>query len=222
MSVHLQREIETLKKNVLSLCALVEEQAQMAVRALLERDEPLALRVEQRDLEIDHREVEVEEECLKLLALYQPVAGDLRFIICALKINNDLERIGDLAVNIARKAVTFCAVPPLAIPFDLNGMWQAVQGMLRDALDALVNLDPALAHAVCARDDEVDRRKRENRVRAEEIIRHDPEKTAAMLTLMAASRNLERIADHATNIAEDVIYMVQGSIVRHGAPDERS
>jgi phosphate transport system protein len=220
MSVHLQREIETLKKNVLSLCALVEEQAEMAVRALLERDEPLALRVEHRDLEVDHREVEVEEECLKLLALYQPVAVDLRFIICALKINNDLERIGDLAVNIARKAVAFCKLPPTVIPFDVSGMWRNVQGMLQDSLDALVNFDAALAHAVCARDDDVDHMKREIRRQAEETIRVAPEKTSAMLTLMAASRNLERIADHATNIAEDVIYMVQGNIVRHGALEE--
>jgi len=222
MSVHLQREIETLKKNVLSLCALVEEQAQMAVQALLDRDEAMAQRVEHRDMEIDHREVDVEEECLKLLALYQPVAVDLRFIICALKINNDLERIGDLAVNIARKAVTFCSLPPITIPFDLSGMWHKVQSMLRDALDALVNFDAALAHEVCARDDDVDHMKREIRRRAEELIRVDPEKTSAMLTLMAASRNLERIADHATNIAEDVIYMVQGTIVRHGAQDENA
>jgi phosphate transport system protein len=222
MSVHLQREIEALKKNVLSLCALVEEQAQMAVQALLSRDKALAESVERRDPDVDHREVEVEEECLKLLALYQPVAVDLRFIICALKINNDLERIGDLAVNVARKAVTFCSLPTMAIPFDLNGMWQKVQRMLRDSLDALVNFDAALAHEVCARDDEVDHMKRENRLRAEEAIRVDPEKTSGMLTLMAASRNLERIADHATNIAEDVIYMVQGTIVRHGVPEEHS
>lgn len=220
MSVHLQREIETLKKNVLSLCALVEEQAEMAVRALLERDERSAVQVEHRDVEIDQREVEVEEECLKLLALYQPVAVDLRFIICVLKINNDLERIGDLAVNIARKAATFSALPRLPIPFDLQGMWRSVQAMLRDALDALVNFDASLAQEVCARDDEVDRMKRENRRRAEEQMRVDPEKTSAMLTLMAASRNLERIADHATNIAEDVIYMVQGSIVRHGTSED--
>ncbi len=215
MSVHLQREIERLKKTVLSLCALVEEQAQIAVRALLDRDEEGARDVERRDLEIDQREVEVEEECLKLLALYQPVAADLRFIISALKINNDLERIGDLAVNIARKAITFASLPPLEIPFDLSGMWLKVQGMLRDSLDALVNLDASLANEVCGRDDDVDQMKHEIRHRAEEMIRIDPEQTSALLTLVAVSRNLERIADHATNIAEDVIYMVQGTIVRH-------
>ncbi len=150
MSVHLQREIEQLKKNLLSLCALVEEQVQWAVRALLDRDSELARRVERRDLEIDHREVEVEEECLKALALHQPVASDLRFIIAALKMNSDLERIGDLAVNIARKAVTYTAQTAMPIPFDLSGMWQKTQSMVRDSLDALVNLNAPLANGVCA------------------------------------------------------------------------
>jgi phosphate transport system protein len=215
MSVHLQREIEKIKKSTLSLCALVEEQVQLAVRALLDRDAELARRVEGRDVEIDHREVEVEEECLKALALHQPVASDLRLIVAVLKINNDLERIGDLAVNIARKAVAFSAQPPMAIPFDLAGMCQKTQAMLRDSIDALVNLDAPLAHSVCGRDNEVDQMKHENRKKAEELMRSDPERSAALLNLLAASRNLERIADHATNISEDVIYLVEGRITRH-------
>lgn len=219
MSVHLQRAIEKLKKDLLSLCAMVEEQVQMALRALLDRDEDLARQVEQRDIEIDHREVEVEEESLKTLALHQPVAGDLRFIVAALKINNDLERIGDLAVNIARKAVNFAAQTPMEIPFNLAGMGEKTQVMLRDSLDALVNLDPKLANSVCARDDEVDQMKRAIRVRAEEMMRKDPDRVSPLLTLLAVSRNLERIADHATNIAEDVIYMVEGKIIRHGEGD---
>ena len=217
MSVHLQREIEGLKRSVLSLCALVEEQAQIAVRAMLDRDEEAARQVEFRDTEIDQREVEIEEDCLKILALYQPVAADLRFIVCAMKMNNDLERIGDLAVNIARKAITFSSLPPMEIPFDLCGMWHKVQEMLRDALDAMVHQDAVLANEVCARDDEVDELKHEMRLRAEEAIRMDPEQTSALLTFLAVSRSLERMADHATNIAEDVIYMVRGNIVRHGA-----
>jgi phosphate transport system protein len=215
MSVHLQRAIDQLKKDLLSLCALVEEQTQVAVRALLSRDDELAHDAVYRDLEIDQREVEVEEECLKILALYQPVAADLRFIVAALKINNDLERIGDLAVNIAHKAITFACGPPMEIPFDLAGMWEKTQAMLRDSLDCLVNLDSALANAVCARDDEVDALKRAIRLKAEEMIRKNPERAPTLLTLVAASRNLERIADHASNIAEDVIYMVEGRIVRH-------
>lgn len=217
MSVHLQREIERLKKNLLSLCALVEEQAQWAVRALLDRDPEIARRVEQQDAEVDHREVEIEEECLKTLALHQPVASDLRFIVSAMKINSDLERIGDLAVNIARKAANFSSQPPMAIPFDLDGMWAKTQSMLRDSVEALVNLNASLANNVCARDNEVDRMKHEIRHKAEEIMRSKPEHVPALLTLLAVSRNLERMADHATNIAEDVIYMIEGRIIRHGA-----
>jgi phosphate transport system protein len=215
MSVHLQRAIDQLKKDLLSLCALVEEQTQVAVRALLSRDDEMAHEAIYRDQEIDQREVEVEEECLKILALYQPVAADLRFIVAALKINNDLERIGDLAVNIARKAITFASGQPMEIPFDLSGMWEKTQAMLRDSLDCLVNLDSALANAVCVRDNEVDALKRAIRLKAEEMIRKNPERAPTLLTLVAVSRNLERIADHASNIAEDVIYMAEGRIVRH-------
>ena len=219
MSVHLQREIERVKKSILALCAIVEDQVQAAVRALLERDVELAHSVEQRDRDIDQREVEVEEECLKILALHQPVAIDLRFIVAAMKINNDLERIGDLAVNIARKAVSFAAEPPMAIALDIAGMWEKTHAMLRDSLDALVNLDAALAADVCRRDDEVDQIKHEIRAGAEEQIRREPERVRALMRLLAVSRNLERIADCATNIAEDVIYMSQGRIIRHNKPD---
>lgn len=216
MSVHLQREIDKLKKYLMSLCAIVEDQVQIAVRSLLNRDQEMARGVERRDLDIDNREVEVEEECLKVLALHQPVAVDLRFIVSVLKINSDLERIGDLAVNIARKAITFSAQPPMEIPFDIEDMWLKVQAMVKDSIDSLVNMDAALANNVCARDDGIDQMKRDIRLSAEAMIRQDPSNVAALSTLVAASRNLERIADHATNIAEDVIYMVEGKIVRHG------
>jgi phosphate transport system protein len=216
MSIHLQREIERVKKGILALSAIVQDQVQISVRALLERDANLAQQVEQRDREIDHREVEVEEECLKILALYQPVAVDLRFIVAAMKINNDLERIGDLAVNIARKAASFAEGPEMQIPFDIAGMWDKTQSMLRDSIEALVNMDGALAADVCRRDDEVDRIKYEIRVAVEELIRREPERVRPLLRLVAVSRNLERIADCATNIAEDVIYMSEGRIIRHG------
>ncbi len=215
MSVHLQREIEKIEKSVLSLCGLVEEQVQLAVRSLLDRDAELAARVEKRDAEIDQREVEVEEECLKVLALHQPVASDLRLMVSVLKMDSDLERIGDLAVNIARKATAFAVQPPMEIPFDLAAMCQKTQSMLRDSIDALVGLDTARAHGVCARDHEVDRMKKENRKTAEELMRRNPERVTALLNLLAASRNLERIANHAANIAEDVIYLVEGRIARH-------
>ena len=216
MSVHLQREIDRLKKRLLSICALVEEQVEAAVRSLTTRDAALAREVERRDAEIDQREVEVEEDCLKVLALYQPVAIDLRLIVAALKINNDLERIGDMAVNIAHKGITVAGLPLTEIPFDLDGMWEKTQIMLHDSIDALVNMDPHLANVVCGRDDEVDIFKREIRLKALELIAQNPSRVEFYLNLMAVARNLERIADLATNIAEDVIYMAEGQIVRHG------
>jgi phosphate transport system protein len=219
MSIHLQREIEKLKKCLLSLCAVVEDQVQMAIEAFLQRDETVALVVERRDSEVDQREVEVEEECLKMLALYQPVATDLRLIVAVLKINNDLEQIGDLAVNIARKAAAVAAEPPPDIPLDIAGMWAKVQAMLRDSLDALVNTNTQLAEAVYARDDEVDRMKHDMRMKIEETARRQPELMGRLLKFMAVSRNLERIADYSVNIAQDVIYMVNGIIVRHRERD---
>jgi phosphate transport system protein len=171
--------------------------------------------VQDRDEEVDRREVEVEEDCLKVLALYQPVAVDLRLIIATLKINNDLERIGDLAVNIARKATAISALPPGEIPFDLESMSDKTQLMLRGCLDALVNMDTEGANEVCARDDEIDRMKHDLRLKAQEMIRANPSHVEFFLNLLAVSRNLERIADLATNIAEGVIYMAEGRIVRH-------
>ncbi len=187
--------------------------------ALLDRDAELARTVENRDRDIDQREVEVEEECLKILALHQPVAIDLRFIVAAMKINNDLERIGDLAVNIARKAVSFTEETQMEIRFDIAGMWEKTQAMLRDSLDALVNMDGALAASVCRRDDEVDRIKHDIRLGVEESLRRQPEQVRPLMRLLAVSRNLERIADCATNIAEDVIYMSEGRIIRHNKAD---
>jgi phosphate transport system protein len=219
MSIHLQREIEKLKKQILSLCAVVEDQVQMAIEAFLRQDVVLASKVELRDTDVDRREVEVEEECLKLLALHQPVATDLRLIVAALKINNDLEQIGDLAVNIARKATVVALEPSLGMPFDIAGMWKKVQAMLNDSLDALVNMDVRLAEAVCIRDDEVDRMKREIRLRVEAVGQRQPSIVNALLNVLAVSRNLERIADYSVNIAQDVIYMVNGTIVRHGKHD---
>jgi len=219
MTVHLQREIETLKKQVFSLCAVVEDQVQMAVRAVIERDKAVAEAVCNRDSDIDDQEVVIEEECLKILALHQPVAIDLRLIIASLKMNNDLERIGDEAVTIAKQATALTTQAPTKIPFDLDGMWWKVQAMLRDSLDALVNMDTRLAADVCRRDDEVDQIKREFRLQAEQMIRVNPQCVTPMLKLLAVSRSLERIADLATNIAEDVIYMIHGKIVRHGKAD---
>lgn len=215
MSIHLQRELEKLKKSLLSLCALVEEQLESAMDALQDRDMAKAERVQRRDAEVDQREIEVEEECLKTLALHQPVACDLRFLIAVLKMNKDLERIGDMAVNIARKAITVAGYSDVEIPFDLAGMWQKSRAMLRDSIDALVNRDAPLAQQVCGRDWEVNYMKKEIRLRAEDLMRSQPNRVPAWLALLAVARNLERIADHATNISEDVIYLIEGRIVRH-------
>jgi phosphate transport system protein len=216
MSIHLQKDITRLKKNLLSLGALVESQVEKAVRAFLERDEDLAREVVNRDAEIDDREIDVEEECLKTLALHQPVAIDLRMTISILKMNNDLERIGDLAVNIARKAIAVASEPQLDANFDIAGMGLKSQSMLRDSIDALVNMDLQLARLVCQRDDEVDELKHTIRVGVENLIRRRPEQTGGLLRYLAVSRNLERIADCATNIAEDVVYLSLGEISRHG------
>lgn len=215
MARHLRKEIERLKKNILALGAEVEECVQMAVRAIEERDTETADRVIQLDDHIDQVEVELEEDCLKILALHQPVAIDLRFIIAVLKINNDLERIGDLAVNIAERVAFLKARPPIRIPYDLQGLVEKTTAMLKNSLDSLVNLDIDLARQVCLADDEVDAINRDMYDKIKNAIRENPEDLDVLVPYLSVSRYLERIADHATNIAEDVIYMVDGIIARH-------
>ena len=215
MSGHLQREIENLKKKLLALGAFVEESVQKAVTAISERNAAAAREVIESDPEIDKMEIDIEEDCLKVLALHQPVAIDLRFIVAVLKINNDLERIGDLAVNIAERAAFLATQQRVDIPFDFVGMASKAKTMLARSLDALINGDTELAHSVCAADDEVDQINREMYYQIQDGIRNSPEQMVCLLHLLSVSRHLERIADHATNIAEDVIYMIAGEIVRH-------
>ncbi len=213
---HLRREVDRLKRKLLALSAYVEESVQRAVKSVSERDEKLAQRVIETDFEIDEMEVDVEEDCLKILALYQPVAIDLRFIIAVLKINNDLERIGDLAVNIAERAVSLSKQARIDSPFDFQTMAERVQKMLQKALDALVNGDEKLAREVLVSDDEIDEMNRQMYDSIKLGIRQSPENVDTLIQVLAISRNLERIADHTSNIAEDVIYMVDGDIIRHG------
>lgn len=215
MSGHLQREIDNLKKKLLALGAFVEESVQKAVTAISERNAAAAREVIESDPEIDKMEIDIEEDCLKVLALHQPVAIDLRFIVAVLKINNDLERIGDLAVNIAERAAFLATQKRVDIPFDFVGMASKAKTMLARSLDALINGDTELAHSVCAADDEVDQINREMYYQIQDGIRNSPEQMVCLLHLLSVSRHLERIADHATNIAEDVIYMIAGEIVRH-------
>ena len=221
MSVHLQKEIEKLKKMTVSLGADVEDNLHKAVQSLETRDMVLGEKIIAADRAIDLREVDLEEECLKILALHQPVAIDLRFVIAVLKINNDLERIGDLAVNISEKAVFLASQPPTDIPFDFSGMAEKAKAMLRNSLGSLVNMDTVLAHAVCAADDEVDAINREMYDLVQDGIREDMDKMERLIHYLGAARHLERVADLATNIAEDVIYMVDGEIIRHKTEDFR-
>jgi phosphate transport system protein len=215
MARHLENELGKLKRLVFAVSARVEDSLQKSVLAVERRDTELATQVIAADQRIDQMEVDVEEECLKILALHQPVAIDLRFIIAVLKMNNDLERIGDLAVNIAERAIDLAKVPPVALEFDLMAMATSAQQMLRRSLDAVVDMDVPLARQVCADDDEIDRNKNEMASKVKGRILANPENLEALINLLLVSRHIERIADHATNIAEDAIYMVEGQIVRH-------
>ncbi len=215
MPVRLQKELQKLKKRILSLGTMVEERVRMAIKAVETRDEKLAKRIIEMDREIDENEVEIEEECLKILALHQPVAVDLRFISAVIKINNDLERIGDQAVNIAERVVSIARRPQVTVPFDYKLMAEKTETMLKESLDALVNLDADLAHKVCLKDDEVDDINREIYDKVKEAIRSHPDRVGYMINLLLVSRHLERIADLTTNIAEEVIYLIEGEISRH-------
>ena len=215
MRVRLQRDIDKLNKSILSLGALVEERFRLAVKAIECRDSKLAEKVIEGDAEIDEREVDIEEDCLKILAIHQPVADHLRYIVAVLKMNNDLERIGDLAVNIAERAELISSHHPIPIPFDYFTMAQRVQEMLEKSLDSMVNRDVSLAYEVCAEDDEVDIMKSAMQSQFADEIRKNQDHVEALIDLFLVSRHLERIADHATNIAEDVIYMITGEIHRH-------
>lgn len=215
MAIHLQRQIQRLKKQILELGAIVEENFQAAVDAILNRDPDLAKKVIAADHRVDEFEIDIEEECLHTLALHQPVAFDIRFVVAILKINSDLERVGDLSVNLAELAGYLSSQPEVAMPFDLSGMAMKVRAMLKKSLNALVNVDVELAESVQATDDEVDHIHRSAYERVQQRIRDDPSTVEQMIELLNACRHLERIADHAVAIAGDVLYMAKGDILRH-------
>ncbi len=210
-----QEELNGLSKSLLHIGGQVESMVDRALSALLERDSRLARQVIDADEGIDELELEVEEKCHDLLALQQPVARDLRFITGVMKINSDLERMADLACNIAERAEVLAAVPPLPFRPDVSRFAAVVKRMVREGLDALVQRDAASALHVWSQDDEADRLFRELLGEAIHFMRENPSRIGDTVHLAGALRNLERIADHATNIAEDVIYMVEGKIVRH-------
>lgn len=219
MTRHIERQIDTLKERILKVGTAVEEAISKAITALINRDPALAQRVIANDEQIDRMEVEVEEECLKILALYQPVAADLRFVVAVLKINNDLERMGDLARNIAKRVAQLSAGPPSSLPPEIRTMAMQAQEMVKQCLDAVVNGDPTLARRIREEDDAVDEARLQIRQRVLRGIKDDPDDVENLLRINSVSKHIERIADMATNIAEDVIYMVEGEIVRHRASD---
>ena len=221
MSTHLHRDVETLKKKILGLSAQVEESVQKALESYYQKDKALAIEIITADAEIDQMEIGVEEYCLKILALHQPVAIDLRFIVAVLKMTNDLERIGDLSVNIAEQAVFRSRLGWTEIPDDLGVMSDKARSMLKRCLDALVNLDADLARRVFNEDDEVDDLLRRMYAYVKEQLSAHNENMESLMSLLFVSRYLERIADLATNIAEDVYYMIKGEIVRHRWKENR-
>jgi phosphate transport system protein len=215
MTKHFRKELENIKKRILTLGSMVEDLVHTSVQAVDRVDADLADRIIKRDREINETEVDIEEECLKVLALHQPVAVDLRFIIAVIKINNELERIGDQAVNIAQRVQVIAKRPKPPFWFDYSEMGEKAQKMLRMSLDALVNLDVDLAYRVITLDDEVDQIKSDAYDKIKQAIQDLPERVGYYINLLLISRHLERLADHATNIAEEVIYLVEGEIFRH-------
>jgi phosphate transport system protein len=215
MSHHLSRQIEKLKQKILLVGTYVEEAIAKAIDSLVHKNQDLAASVIRADDEIDRLEVEVEEECLKTLALYQPVAADLRFVIAVLKINNDLERMADLATNIAKRAIFLAQCDRPDLIRDIRTMAVKAQSMVKNSLDALVNHDAKMARQVREDDDEVDALRDDMQAKVRRLMRDEPEKFEYWSKLNSASRHVERIADMATNVAEEVIYLIEGEIVRH-------
>lgn len=215
MQRHFHEELEGVKHTLLAMGGLVEDQIRRAMKALLERDDALAQEVIDRDRQVNTYDVEIDEQCVSLLALHQPAAGDLRFITTAMKIVTDLERIGDQAVNIAQRAIELHQEPQLKPYVDLPRMAEMAQRMVKESLDAFVARDTALARAVCAEDEAVDALKEQIFRELLTFMMEDPRTIPRAIRVILISRFLERVADHATNIAEMVVYLVEGKMIRH-------
>jgi phosphate transport system protein len=215
---HFEEELGTLQTRLLEMGGLAEERVRASVHGLVARDVGVTERVLHGDEPINQLHVEIDERCFRLLALYQPMATDLRGIVAAVKINSDLERVGDLAVNIAEAARRYAMHPPVKQLIDIPRMGDIAQEMLHDALDSYVRRDTALAHSVLKCDDELDGLKTQVFRELLTYMLQDAATIEPALDLILVSRHLERIGDHATNIAEDVIFMVSAQDVRHHAP----
>lgn len=216
MSLHLHRDLEKLKKEMLRLGNMVELAINNAFLALNNRDSSYVEEVVTNEEQINEMEVQIEEECLKILALHQPVAVDLRFLVVVLKVNNDLERMGDIAKNIAERAKDLMesgVIPDLGQP--MQGLPDLVRTMVRSSLDSLVKLDDQLARKIIEMDDEVDQINRDMYAAVKSLVAEQPSVADSAINLLSCSRNMERIGDLATNIAEDVIFVVEGKVVRH-------
>jgi phosphate transport system protein len=216
MERHLDQDLDRVRQMLLKMGGMTEVMVAKATQALMDRNNALCTEVIEGDRAVDQLEIEIDEVCHSLLSRKQPTASDLRFLVAVMKINSDLERIGDSAVNIAQSVLQVNEQPPLKPYIDLPRMSQLVQDMVRQALDALVRKDAALATAVCQADDEVDGLYKQLFRELLTYMIEDPKTVSRALHLLLISRNLERIADHATNIAEDVIYYVEGRDIRHG------
>lgn len=216
---HFDEEMELLRKRLLSMAGRVEESIRRAIKSLKERDKSVANKVIEEDIEIDREEVGIEEKCIELIARYQPEAVDLRTIIGVIKINNDLERIGDLSVNIACASIRLLDKPQLKPIIGLFQMTKVVTGMLRDSIRSFIDRDAELARAVCVRDDEADAMRNHLIRELLTYMMEDPKTISRCMDLALIARNLERIGDLSTNISEDVIYINKAVIIRHhGAP----
>jgi phosphate transport system protein len=214
---HFQEELEVLQQRLLSMGGLAEERMRDSVRAVSQRDPQVVERILTGDEPINNLHIEIDDRCFKLLALHQPMAADLRAIVAAVKINTDLERVGDLAVNIAEAGKRYLQHPPVKPLIDIPRMGDIAERMLRDALDSFVRRDVHLAQAVLAADDQLDALKTQIFRELLTFMLSEPHTIEPALDLILISRHLERIGDHATNIAEDVIFMVSAKDVRHHA-----
>ncbi|MDH4222761.1 MAG: phosphate signaling complex protein PhoU [candidate division Zixibacteria bacterium] len=219
---HLDEELGLLKEKLFTMASLAETMIHKAIRSLVERDETLFQVVEEQEKKVNHLEIEIDELCLKLLALKQPMATDLRFITSAMKINSELERIGDLAVNITQRVAVLIKQPQLKPLIDIPRMAELTQKMVKDSLDAFIQKDADLARSVLTRDDEVDGLKGQIFRELLTFMLSDQSTIPRSLELILVSRHLERIGDHATNIAEDVVYLVLGKDIRHHIETERN
>jgi phosphate transport system protein len=220
METHFQQELQKLKEALLKMAALVEEAISTAVQSLVKRDSDLAKKTFEGEDQINRMEIDIEDTCLKLLALRQPMAADLRFITSAMKIITDLERMGDQAVNIAERAISLNQEPQLKPYIDIPKIAEIAQSMVKDVLDAFVNSDSKLARSVCERDDMVDGLNDQVFRELLTFMMSDPQTITRAVHLMIVCRCLERIADHATNIAEDVIFLVDARVIKHHADAE--